>query len=194
MLKLNLASGGCNREGFVNIDKNPKTKPDLVLDIVKNRFPYEDSSVDEVWFTHGPEHIERRFWDSLFMEIKRVLKPNGKFILGYPEWTFCAKKYMEAMEVNDGQKDFWLQTMYGRRFWEGDEHVTAVNSPELQLFLESTGFYRIKFDKESSEDPYNSLMVAYKDPDPQCREKLLCDEMGLGEAVSIQTVACEKFE
>jgi len=192
-MKLNLASGGINKEGFINIDKNPKTKCDLVLDITKERLPYENDSVEEVLFSHGPEHIERRYWDFVFMEIKRVLVPNGRFILGYPEWMICAQNYMDAYKTNDPKQEYFLQTIYGRRLWEGDEHVTAVNSGELQRILESYGYFRVKFAPNDVEDPYNTLMVAFKDPQPQCREEVVSDEYGLGKAMSIQTIASEKF-
>jgi predicted SAM-dependent methyltransferase len=185
-IKLNLCSGGADKEGFVNIDKNALTKPTLLLDITKEKFPYGDGEVDEVWFMHGLEHIERQHWDNILMEILRVLKTNGKLVLGYPEWKVCAMNYMND---TGGRKEYWLQTLYGRRFWTGDEHVTAVNSEELQQILESCGYFRVRFAPESDVDYYNAIMVAFKDPQPQCRELLIASEMALpGTAVSIQDV------
>lgn len=185
-IKLNLCSGGVDKEGFINIDKNPLVKPTLVLDITLGEFPYEDNEVEEIWFMHGVEHIERRHWDKIFMECLRTLKVNGKLILGYPEFNVCAMNYM-----NDagGQKDYWLKTLYGRRQWVGDEHVTAVNSQELQQILESCGYYRVRYAPESETEYYNSLLVAFKDPQPQCRELLIASELNLqGVAISIQDV------
>jgi len=189
-MKLDLCSGPAKKEGFTTVDKNPITKPDLLLDITKQPFPFEDSSVEEIWFMHGPEHIERHYWDFIFMEIKRVLIPNGRLVVGYPEWRICAENYIKTFESNDlSKRDYWLQTLYGRRYWEGDEHVTAVNSVELQLILESCGYYRIKYAPESTIDPYNSIMLAVKDPAPSYRERVICEEMGLpGTPVSIQEV------
>lgn len=190
-MKLDLCTGGDRPEGgYICIDRNPLTKPDLVLDITKDKLPYEDESVEEVRFMHGPEHIERHYWDFVFMEIRRVLIPGGRLVVGYPEWTICATNYMKAIEVDDkAKKDYWLQSLYGRRWWTGDEHVTAVNAPELQWILESCGYYRVNFAPESSQDPYNTLMLAFKDPSPNYREKVMCDEIGLpGVPVSIQEV------
>lgn len=194
-MKLDLCTGGCAPEGFITIDKNPRTKPDLVLDIAHQRLPYEDNSIEEVRFMHGPEHIERIFWDFVFMEIKRVLIPNGVLVIGYPEFKICALNYIKAMENNDAndKKEYWLSTIYGRRYWTGDEHVTACNSQELQLILESCGYYKIRFAPESDVDYYNSLLRAVKDPEPNYREKVICDEYGLGKAQSIQEIASEHF-
>jgi predicted SAM-dependent methyltransferase len=186
VIKLNLCAGGVLIKDTVSIDINPKTKPDVLLDVRKEKLPYEDGSIEEIHLMHGPEHIERHFWDFMFMEIKRVLIPNGRFIMGYPEFRICADKYLRALETNDGQKDYFLQTIYGRRQWEGDEHVTACNSFELQAILESCGFYRVKYAPEDKDTSYNSLMVAFKDPAHNYREQVVCNELGLGEAKSIQ--------
>lgn len=186
MIKLNLCSGGVNKEGFVSVDINPITKPDLLLDITKDKFPYEDGEVEEVWLMHGVEHIDRKQWDKIFMESLRVLKTNGKLVLGYPEFNVCAMNYMND---HQGQKEYWLKTLYGRRQWAGDEHVTACNSPEIQQILESCGYYRVRYAPESETEYYNSILVAFKDPEPQCRELLLASELNLqGKAVSIQDV------
>lgn len=187
-MNLNLCAGGEKREGHVNIDKNPKTNPDLLLDITKELLPYEDSTIEEVRFMHGPEHIERNCWDFVFMEILRVLVPTGRLVLGYPEFAVCAMEYIKSHQNNDTKHEYFLQTLYGRRYWTGDEHVTAVNSPELQRILESCGYFRVKFAPESTEDFYNSLMVAFKDPQPQCREILIGESMGLKNGESIQDI------
>jgi predicted SAM-dependent methyltransferase len=195
-VKLDLCSGGVvYKEGFIHIDKNPKANPDVLLDITKDKLPYDDASVEEVWLMHGPEHIERIFWDFVFMEVKRVLIPNGVFVLGYPEFKTCALNYIKAMDNNDpnDKKEYWLQTMYGRRQWTGDEHVTACNSPEIQLILESCGYYKVRWIPESNVDNYNSLMRAVKDPNPAYREKVICDEFGLGKAQSIQEIGSGHF-
>ena len=192
-IKLDLCTGGVFREGFISIDIEKNTNPDVVLDITKEALPYEDGTVEEVSFMHGPEHIERHYWDHIFMEVKRVLIPNGRLSLGYPEWITCAKNYIRSFEVNDTSKrDYWLQTLYGRRHWKGDEHVTAVNSQELQQILESCGYYRVRFMAET-EYNYNALMVAFKDPSPNYREKVMCDELGLqGIPMGIQEVVSGK--
>lgn len=184
-MKLNLCCGERKQENFINIDKYSGVNPDVICDITTELLPYEDNSIDEVWLSHGLEHIERFKWDFVFMEVQRVLIPNGKFVLAYPEFAVCVQNYLSN---KDGQADWWLKTIFGRRLWPGDEHVTACHSIELQRFLESYKFYRVKFSPESETEYYYSLMVAFKDPAPICRELLLADELGLGDGVSIETV------
>lgn len=81
-LKLNLGCGEKHLEGYINIDKDPRVKPDLLLDLEKAKFPYEESSVDEVYTSHLLEHINN--FNPLMEEIYRVLKPNAKTIIFAP--------------------------------------------------------------------------------------------------------------
>lgn len=190
MTKLNLCSGFEDKKGYVSIDKNPKTKPQVVLDITAERLPYEDKSVDEVLLFHGLEHIKRGKWDFVLGEIARVLKPvEGKLVLGYPEFRVCAANFVNN---KDNMRDWWIQTLYGRQLWDGDEHVTCVDSVELQAILESMGFFRVKFAPESKDEYYYSVMIAYKDPAFQHRESLMSSELNLGECVSIKDVVGDR--
>lgn len=185
-MKLDLCSGGVFREGYTHVDKNPDTKPDVVVDISKEPLPFDDESVEEVMFFHGIEHIERERWDFVFKEIRRVLRPLGKLVLGYPEFRVCAENFVNN---KGGGRGFWHQTIYGRKMWPGDEHVSAVDSVELKQILESYCFLRVHWDKESEDDYYYSVMVAFKDPTPQSYESVMAMELRLpGEFRSIKDV------
>ena len=56
-MKLNLGCGYRRMEGWVNVDKFEACQPDLVLDLEKTPWPFEDDSVDEVMLIHVLEHI-----------------------------------------------------------------------------------------------------------------------------------------
>lgn len=181
-MKLNLCCGEGKLKDFVNIDKQALVQPDLVLDLTKEPYPYEDNSVDEIWLMHGIEHIEYKHWDFFFMEANRVLIPNGKFVLGYPEFTTCVNNYLNN---KDGHRDFWVKTLYGRQAWPGDYHVVPCHSPELQRVIESYGFYRVKYSPEPGQE-HDTVMVCFKDPSPMCRELAIAKELNLGDAISIE--------
>ena len=82
MIKLNLGSGCITYEGFINID-NISIKSgrgdeliDVIMDLEKDKLPYEDNSVDEIKADNILEHIG----DGLIFlmnECHRVLKPEG---------------------------------------------------------------------------------------------------------------------
>ena len=73
-MKLNLGSGNRKLPGWFNVDMDPTTNPDKVMDVNK-KFPFEDNSVDEVLASHLIEHVD----DVIFFmyEIWRVCKPKA---------------------------------------------------------------------------------------------------------------------
>jgi len=180
MLKLNIGCGTDKLDGFINIDNEPSVNPDIVLDIrtdsILNYF-----LVDEIWMLHALEHIELSLWDRIFYNFRAILKPSGKLVLSYPEFAECSKRFLEDANSN---RDFWRQTLYGRQLYPGDYHVVPMHSPEIQKILESYGFYRISYRAE--QESFNTVMVAYKDPDFQCREYIMAKEIEMvGKAASI---------
>jgi len=75
--KLNIGSGNRPRptdEGWINIDIDKGCNPDVVRNIDKG-LPFDDNSVDEVYFSHVVEHVEDIFYT--MYEIWRVCKPDA---------------------------------------------------------------------------------------------------------------------
>ena len=82
-IKLNLGAGFSYIPGFHNIDISPKA--DIVLDLGRERLPFEDNSVDLVFSYHCLEHVDNYLF--ALSEIYRVLKHGGIFLLGVPYVT-----------------------------------------------------------------------------------------------------------
>ncbi|MDI6884698.1 MAG: methyltransferase domain-containing protein [Hadesarchaea archaeon] len=74
-MKLNLGCGRQKLEGFVNIDSDPKLKPDIVADLEKGLPMIKDNSVDFVYAHSILEHIKNL--SNLMEEIYRVCKNNA---------------------------------------------------------------------------------------------------------------------
>lgn len=74
-MKLNLGSGYKRIDGFLNVDDDPLTNPDvnINLDDVNIKLPFDDNSVDEVIAHHILEHIGDGFIP-LMKELYRVMK------------------------------------------------------------------------------------------------------------------------
>lgn len=166
--KLNLGCGQCKLEGYLNVDIDEELKPDEIVDITRP-LPYADETFEEVIFFHTIEHITKQFHPTIFSEVRRVLKPNGKFILGYPEFRVCAQYWIDNKR---GMKDFWEACIYGRQTSKADFHVALMDSQEVKDVLLAVGFENIKMGAEP-ENPQYTLVTAFKsEPRPTYQEYL----------------------
>jgi SAM-dependent methyltransferase len=175
---LNIGCGESLLPDCINVDctTNALVKPDLVCDVRKEALPYEDESVDEIWMIHALEHIELYYWEVIFKEFARVLKPNGILLLAYPEFEKCAKNFVD--NTNDA-RSFWRATLYGRQLYPSDYHVVPMHSPDIKNTLEIYKFYRVKYGPESEHETYNTTLVARRDPEQITREDIIVKELGL---------------
>lgn len=73
-MKINLGSGNTRIEGFVNVDSDINTNPDILCDIQEN-LPFDDNSIEEVRAYHILEHIGDKFF-GFMKELYRVCKPD----------------------------------------------------------------------------------------------------------------------
>ena len=81
--KLNLGAGYSKYEGFLNVDNDVHCEPDYLLDIEKDKLPFDDNSVDEIILNHVLEHIGDGFFD-LLKEIYRVSNSDVKIHIRVP--------------------------------------------------------------------------------------------------------------
>lgn len=95
---LYLGCGSKHLDRFINIDINPKLKPDIVRDVEKG-LPFDDNSIDMIYSTHFMEHINPDAIDFVMYEIWRVLKPNGSF--------HCTVPINKSLFASPYHKSFW---------------------------------------------------------------------------------------
>ena len=157
-IKLNIASGERKFAGFINIDAEESTKPDIICNILREPLPFQIESVDTIYFLHGLEHIPISFWQKVLNEFRRVLVSEGLLLLAYPEFEKCITAFLEN---KCGMRDFWRATLYGRQLYEGDYHVSPVITSELTLILKQIGYKNISFAPDD-EAEYYTFLKAYK--------------------------------
>ncbi|MCK5416135.1 class I SAM-dependent methyltransferase [Candidatus Parcubacteria bacterium] len=85
MKKLNLGSGEDRKEGYINIDWNKISNPDIVHDLNKFPYPFEDNSFDLIEATHIIEHLDRPF--EIMREMHRILKKGGRLKIKVPHFS-----------------------------------------------------------------------------------------------------------
>jgi len=76
-MKLNIACGFNQKKDYINIDKDPRTEPDIIRDIERG-LPFSDNSVDEIISEHTLEHISPDLIHFVMYEFWRVLKKGGR--------------------------------------------------------------------------------------------------------------------
>lgn len=157
-MKLNIGAGENRLEGFINIDREESTNPDILCDI-RQKIPLEDNCVEELWFHHCLEHIEFHSWKHIFAEFHRVLIQDGLLYISYPEFEMCAKYFIENKA---GDRDFWRKCLYGRQQYNGDYHVSPVHTKELIPILELMGFKNIVFQPQEYPNFQYTFLKCYK--------------------------------
>ena len=71
-MKIDIGCGKNKKEGFIGIDIDKNTHPDIVASALE--LPFEDDSIDEVHSSHLVEHFNPQEAQKFFDEIYRVLK------------------------------------------------------------------------------------------------------------------------
>jgi len=83
--KIDIGCGLNKRQGFIGIDKSSDVNADYVLDIEREKLPFDDSSVDEIYCGHLVEHLHNLV--PFMNECYRVLKDCGTITILAPYYT-----------------------------------------------------------------------------------------------------------
>ena len=127
-VKLNLGSGGRQFGDYVNIDINPGKGVDKVMDITTLSYP--DKSVDLIYSRHVIEHFGRNEIYNVIKEWVRVLKPNGKIVLDFPDLQKYTEYYIEHQSEID--IDEFARWLYGNQDHPYNYHKNGLSTSTIQ--------------------------------------------------------------
>lgn len=82
--KLNLGCGVDVLEGYVNLDKYPYPRVDVVCDLDLGILPFEDDEFDYVKAENILEHLDYKL---VLVELARIMKKNGFINIRVPHFT-----------------------------------------------------------------------------------------------------------
>lgn len=86
LLKLDLGCGPNKRSGFFGVDSRAFEGVDIVADL-KQAWPWEDGSVEEIHASHMLEHFTATERVHLFNQMYRVMIPGAKATIITPYWA-----------------------------------------------------------------------------------------------------------
>ena len=148
-VKLNLGSEFRYLEGYINIDCNSQTKPDICCRI--EELKYDDNSVDEIYAAHILEHLDWKGANKMFQKFHNWLKKEGKLYIVVPDLESIARIIIkEGMGGNVGS---WL---FGRHdISEPQGHRWGYTVESLEKALIDVGFrMRGLFTPEGGDDSF----------------------------------------
>lgn len=138
VIKLNLGSGPTKMEGFLSVDRIKFPEVDIVADLTK-KWPWEDSSVEEVYSSHTIEHFTAMERVHFVNELYRVLIPGGKAVLVAPHWASC-RAYGDPTHQWPPISEFWFY--YLSKEWRlgNKEKNLPGNAPHTDATYIKGGF------------------------------------------------------
>jgi len=119
MKKLNLGAGEDRREGYINIDHNKLTNPDIVHDLNIFPYPFPDNTFDEILASHILEHLDKPFL--VMKEFHRIMKPGAKLVISVPHFSraFTHAEHAHGFDVSFPKyfdKNFTKSGFFGVEF------------------------------------------------------------------------------
>lgn len=92
--KLDMGCGQRKTEGFTGVDIYPCAGVDVVHDLRKIPYPFEDNSVGEIFSSHFVEHLTGEEFMAFMDECHRILVMGGKMRLIHP-YCFSARAFQD---------------------------------------------------------------------------------------------------
>ena len=84
---------------FINVDIADKHKPDVVLDIDRFPWPWQDQEIDAIYASHVFEHVED-FWGCV-KECARILRTGGVLVVKVPDlsatWSMAVRSHKRVI-------------------------------------------------------------------------------------------------
>jgi len=82
MKKLDIGCGKSKKKGYIGVDILPVDGVDIVHDLNKFPYPFQDNEIDEIWMDQCLEHVYNPV--TVVEEIYRICKNGAKVIIGVP--------------------------------------------------------------------------------------------------------------
>jgi len=112
--KLALGSGLKNYDGYIRVDINSLSNPDVVQDLNVFPYPFSDDEFDEIIAEHVVEHLNDFF--ATLQELHRIIKPGGKITIITPHYSslYSWTDPTHKTHLSSFSLDFWGHGYYSQ--------------------------------------------------------------------------------
>lgn len=125
-IKLDIGCGKQKQQGYVGVDRIKFDGVDVVLDVGKEPWPWEDESVSMVYSSHCIEHLEAMERVHVVNEMYRVLKKGCCAQIIVPHWSSC-RAYGDMTHKWPPISEFWFY--YLSKQWR------EQNAPHNDMYI-----------------------------------------------------------
>lgn len=172
-MKLNLASGTDLRpHPWVNLDivhKWPLASRscDVIWDARKDRIPYPDNSVDEIYAGYLLLHLSPVYHKQVLAEIYRVAMPGCPVVFGEVDMNIVMRRWLD--NPND-QGVSWLiwgeqgEAAHGTEYLDYDSHRWGFTESKLRNVLTEAGFRSLQRIQIHASGVYYELTMSCVKP------------------------------
>lgn len=140
LIKIDIGCGARKYKGpkgdetdWVGVDAIAFDGVDHVVDVTKERLPFKDASVSEVYTSHFIEHLTGIERVQFVNELYRVLVPGGKCTMIAPHWS-SSRAYGDFTHQWPPIGEFWFY--YLSRKWRLDDG----NAPHCDIKHSQHGY------------------------------------------------------
>ncbi len=138
-IKINLGCGENKRRGFINVDRSPEVKPDVLADVTVTPWDWAEweKTVGLIFADNLFEHIREEPLLKVMQECHRVLKPNGllQIIVPISSPDNFMTMFSDPMHVNH---NFTLETYdyFDHRHIRWKKYGRAYGNPKFERTIQ----------------------------------------------------------
>lgn len=143
-MRIDLGCGNAKQDGYVGLDYVEGPQVDHVLDLTRDRYPFDDRSVDAVFSAHFLEHIDEP--NHVFSEIGRICRDGARIEFWTP-YAFTNEAFLYGhlhflteepwMHFCVSHRDVFLGMLGGR--WQL-QRIVYVIEPHVVAEIEQANF------------------------------------------------------
>jgi len=138
MPSLNLGAANTRIAGFLNVDADPRWRPDVCALLTEVEF--HSCSIDRVYCSHTLEHLPYPEAIAVLHKIGRWMKPGGTLWLAVPDF----ERLCLIVAIGEGDSDYIRNHFYGNTLEPWNPHRSGWTRPYLTQCLSDAGFEVIR--------------------------------------------------